>query len=573
MIYRLPMSNKPTVEEVEYRYSNWLSMIIDIIKPKNLYVVGGRGTAKTQDIIAKRSIDIIYSLPRGTFAFLADTYVNAITNIIPNLITGWERQGFFEDLNIGGIRRPGHFVCDKEPPIDYERPYTRANEFRHTISTFNGCLFMIKSLDRPSSNAGISTVHNFGDEAKFANETKLKKSVPTLRGDYLLYKDSPYFMGQTFATDMPNPADGEHDWILRMKNNMDVTQILAIFYKALHVNEIEYELYQAQQSGSSEKEIKNITIRLDREKARLHKVRKNSTLFMIVSSLVNIDILTFDYLITNINTLKYEEFKTAILSMKASLEVGARFYAQLADKHFYEDGYNYDYYDRFGLRDNITQTSEGLKYIEHDQPLDAGFDAGNMMSMVIGQEQGHTTRCLKSLFTLSPDWIPELGSLYCTFFAPHKCKVLNLYYDRAANNYRTAKQDFASQVKHAIEYDKQGKPTGWRVNLMSVGQGNISMGEEYDLVNQMMGEKNPRLPRLLIDKFECKELYSSLNLAPLAKDTKGNIIKVKKSEKLSIKRLPMESTNMSDAFKYFICRKQYMKMAKQKKHSTAGITS
>ena len=566
--------SKPTPEEVEYRYSNWLSMMIDIIKPKNLYVVGGRGTAKTQDIIAKRSIDIIYNLQRGTFAFLADTYVNALTNIIPNLITGWERQGFYEDITTDGIRRPGHFVCDKEPPFDYDRPFTRATEFKHTISTFNGCLFMIKSLDRPSANAGISTVHNFGDEAKFANETKLKKSVPTLRGDYLLYKDSPYFMGQTFATDMPNPADGEHDWILRMKNNMDVTRIIAIFYKALHVNEIEYELYQAEQQKASEKEIKNITTRLERERARLHKARKDSTLFMVVSSLVNIDILTFDYLITNINSLEYEEFKTAILSMKASLDVGARFYALLADKHLYLDGYNYDFYDQFGLRDNISQTSEGLKYMQHDQPIDVGFDAGNMMSFAIGQEQGDILRVLKDMYTISPDWIPELGEQFVKFFQPHKCKIVNLHYDRAANNYRGAKQDFASQVKHAIEYDKIGRPTGWRLNLMSVGQGNIAMGDEYDLANQMMGEKNPRLPKLLIDKFECPRLVSSLRLAPVGKDSRGNIIKIKTSEKLKdIKRLPLESTNMSDAFKYLICRKKYLKAAKQKKITTAGITS
>jgi len=196
------------------------------------------------------------------------------------------------------------------------------------------------------------------------------------------------------------------------------------------------------------------------------------------------------------------------------------------------------------------------------------------MSFCIGQEQGNELRVLKDMFTLSPDWIPELGAQFVKFFQNHKCKIVNLHYDRAANNYRGAKQDFASQVKHAIEYDKTGRPTGWRLNLMSIGQGNIAMGDEYDLANQMMGEKNPRLPRLLIDKFECPRLVSSLRLAPLAKDSRGNIIKVKTSEKLKdIKRLPMESTNMSDAFKYFICRKNYLKIAKQKKHSTAGITS
>lgn len=567
------MQNKTVTPEIEYRYSNWISMLIDIIKPKNLFLVAGRGTAKTQDIMAKRAIDIVYSLPRGTFAFLSDTYVNALTNIVPNLITGWERQGFFEDRTIDGVRRPGHFVCDKAPPSDFDMPYTRATEFTHTISTFNGCLFMIKSLDRPSSNAGISTVHNFGDESKYANETKLKKSFPTLRGDALLYKASPYFMGMTFVTDMPNPAEGEHDWILRMKSRMDVKRIIATYYQALIVNKIQYELFTANDAGASPRELRTINVRLGRETSRLQKVRKDTTLFMIASSLANIDILTFDYLVTQFNTLEYEEFKVAILSMKSGLDVGARFYAQLHDKHFYEDGYDYTFYDRFGLRDTVVQSSQGLKYIEHDKPLDAGFDAGNMMSMVVGQEQGHVLRCLKFLFTLSPDWIPELGEQFCTFFKPHKNKVLNLFYDRAANNYSKAKQDFATQFKHAIEYNKENKATGWRVNLMSLGQGNITMAEEYDLANQMMGEKNKLLPVLMIDKFECRELKCSLELAPLGKNTRGQIIKVKKSEKLAIKRLPMESTNPSDAFKYFLCRPKYLKLAKQKKVYSAGITS
>ena len=557
--------SKISKEELEFKFSNWVSMLVDIIKPKNLYLVGGRGTAKTQDIMAKRSIDIIYDLPRATFAFISDTYVNALTNIIPNLLTGWERQGFIEDLNLEGMRRPGHFVCDKEPPADFARPATITLDYHHTISTFNGCRFLIKSLDRPSASAGISTVHNFGDETKYHREEKLKKSFPTLRGDAVLYGSSDYFMGQTFTTDMPNPADGEDDWILRMRENMDTRLIVGIFYQALEVNKIEYELYCAHKSMEPQEHIDRINLRLNREKSRLHKIRRNSTLFLSVSSLVNVDILTFEYIITQFNTLDYEEFKTAILSMKGSIEKGARFYAALTQKHFYEDGFNYDYYDRFGLRDNITKNSSGLRYINENLPLDAGYDAGNMMSMVIGQEQGHVIRCLKNMYTLSPDWIPELGEQFCDYFLVHKCKVLNLYFDRAANNYNKAKQDYATQMKYAIEHNKKGEPTGWHVILMSVGQANISHEEEYDLMNQMMGEKNKYLPVLLIDKFECGELKSSLELAPFSK-VRGKIQKDKKSEKLALKKLPFESTNFSDAFKYLICRRKYLKLSKQSRN-------
>ncbi len=560
--------SKLTREEIEFRFSNWVSMFVDVVKAKNLYLIGGRGTAKTQDIIAKRSIDIIYDMPRATFAFISDTYVNALSNIIPNMMTGWERQGFIEDITQAGKRRPGHFVCDKEPPADFDRPGTIMLEYHHTISTFNGCRFLIKSLDRPSANAGISTQHNFGDESKYLKESKLKKSFPTLRGDAVLFGKSPYFMGQSFLTDMPNPVDKEDDWILRMKDNMDPKIIVAIFHQALLVNKIEYELFCAKNAGESVAEINRINIRLDRERERLRKVRRNSTLFIIVSTLANIDILTFEYLITNLNTLDYSEFKTAILSMKGSLEKGARFYSNLSEKHFYDDGYNYDYYDRFGLHDNVAASCEGLRYIEGNLPLEAGYDAGNMMSMVIGQEQGHIMRVLKDLYTLSPDWIPELGAAFCSYFSAHKLKQLNLYYDRAANNLRLAKRDYATQMKNAIEYDKAGRSTGWQVRLMSIGQGNIEHGDEYDLMNQLMGEKNKNLPILWIDKFECRELKSSLELAPLVKV--GNKIKKgKKSEQLALAKLPMQSTNMSDAFKYLICTRKNLKIAKQSKSSNA----
>lgn len=528
--------------------------MIDIVKPKNLYIVGGRGTAKTEDIIAKRSIDVITSMPRATFAFTADTYINAATNIIPTMLRGWERQNYLEDF---------HWVADKEPPASFSKPHYRSKEHKHTIYTREGCRFVIKSLDRPSKTAGISTAHNFGDEAKFQTEAKLKKAFPTLRGDSVLYAHSPYFMGNTYLTDMPNPNDGEDVWILRMAENMDLKQIVGIFYTALEINQMEWDLFCAKRDKLPGRIIENQQKNIDRWNERLSRLRKNSTLFMIVSSLVNIDILTFEYILTQFETLEYEEFKTSILSLSASLNIGNRFYGELCDKHFYDDGYNYDYYDQFGLRDNIQQTSAGLRYIQPNKILEAGFDAGNMMSLVFGQEQGHEYRVLKDMYTLTPDWIPELGQKFINFFEPHKFKVLEMWHDRSTNAYSKSKRDFATQIKNAIERHPDGRRTGWKVILKSLGQGNITHEEEFDLMNQMMGEKNSKLPRLLIDRHECPRLKSSLEIAPLQKE-RGKIKKNKTSEKLPLKRLPHESTNMSDAFKYMMCRRKYLQIAKHK---------
>ncbi len=551
-----------STEEADLRYSNWISTLIDILKPANLYLIGGRGTAKSTDILAKRTIDVIYDMPRASFAFVSDTYVNLMTNIIPAIILGWEsRHNFYENY---------HFVVDKEPPEYWPRPLIKTFSFKHTLSTFNGCKFFLTSLDRPSANAGISVVHQFGDESKYLIEEKLNKLFPTLRGDYNLYGNSHYFMGQTFCSDMPDPSVGESDWMLRMEKKMDRDQIRMILQAAFVLNEINIEMLYCLKKGDDPKKIKALKDKQQRWLDRLAKIRMGSTFFYIVSSFANADILTLKYFYNLIETLEFEEFKTAVLSIRKSLEKGARFYGALGEKHFYSDGYNYDYYDQFGIRGNVSQSSAGLRHIQPDKLLEGGFDAGNMMSLVVGQEQGNTYRILKGMYTITPQWIRELGDNFIQFFEPHKKKILHLYHDRSTNQYRKSGRDFATQLKHDIEFNRQGSRTGWLVQLMSVGQGNITHADEFNLMNIMMGEKDKRLPSLLIDKFECRELKSQLEITPVTKNSKGEIQKVKKGDKLPSARLPMESTNFCDAFKYLICRPKWIAIAKQKRAMSLG---
>lgn len=558
---------KTDQDDSEIRYANWIKTIIDLIKPKNLVFIGGRGTAKSTDIIAERSIDICYDMPRAPFAFVADTYVNLMTNIVPAILLGWERKKWFE---YDPVKNFGHYVVDSQPPSGWPQPYIKTFDYKHTISTFLGNKFFLVSLDRASISAGISVVHHFIDETKFAREDRVSKLFPTLRGDALLYGNSPFFMGQTFCTDMPNPNAGEYDWIMRLEKNMNKEQIVRIIQTALVVNDLNIDLINARKDNKSQSEISNIQRTLDRWKTRLKKIRQGSTFFYIVSSFANADILTINYFKNLFETLEFEEFKSSVLSIKAKLEKGQRFYGNLKPSHFFEDSYNYAYYDQFGLLDNIKQSSQGLKYIRHDQLLEAGFDAGNMMSLTIGQEQGKTYRVLKFMYVLTPEWIRELANKFLDFFSQHKTKTLHLYYDRSANAYSKANQDFATKFKQAIGRDGYGVTTGWNVVLMSIGQANITHSEEFDLMNEMMSGRNKYLPDLQIDLHECRELKSSLELAPVIKDGHGNIKKDKRSEKLAAHRLPMESTNASDSFKYLMCRKKYLKVVKHR-HSLTTI--
>lgn len=552
-------------ERTELRHTNWLKMVIDMIGPKNLYLIAGRGMGKTSDVLAERAIDVVYDMSGAPMAIVGDTYINLQKNVVKTFLDGWERLGWIEARD----GRKGHFVVDSKPPSYFQEPYSRLDSFKHTISTFNGANFTLVSMDRPSTGAGNNYVHLFGDEVKYLKEAKLKKLTPAIRGNYLSFGHSPYFRGRTFTTDYPDQNSVyEDDWILRMVKNMDKKQILLILDCAFVLNDIRIEYARAEQNQEKEA-MKNVAKKLERWEARCYKVRKNSTLFYIASSFVNLDILTEGYFFEQYQDLEFEDYKTTILSMKPSLSPGARFYGNLNEKHFYLDGYNYEYYDQFGLKANITEMSRGLRYIHSNEKLEAGVDFGNMNGMVIGQEQWPNYRCLKNMHILSPQWLDDLALKFIEFFVDHTHKELDMYYDRAANSYSKQKQDFATKLKNSIERitDSSGKrkTTGWKVNLMSVAQRNISHGEEFDLMNDLMKGNAPGLPKLLIDMFECKELKSSLELAPIEKDSKGNIKKIKKSEKFPIKRLPMESTNYSDAFKYLMCRKKYLDVAKSRR--------
>ena len=542
-------------QEGEFRYSNWISTVIDLVKPTNLYLYGGRGTAKSTDILAKRIIDIIYDMPGAPFAFVADTYVNLITNILPHILLGWERMRFLEHY---------HYVVDEAPPDHWKKSSIKTYDYKHTISTFNGCKFFLKSLDRPSINAGISVVHQFGDESKYLQSEKLSKFFPTLRGDLIRFGHSHYYLGQTFCSDMPDPNYGESDWMDKMAAKMDGKQIVRILQAARYVNEFELKLDALQQTGDK-KQHALTSLALSRWQERLRAIRNDSTFFYVVSSFANADILTLKYFQNLKSNGSFDDFKLHVLSMKRKLIAGARFYGSLQERHFYSDGYNYEYIDLHGGKLNQPINSRALLKIRHDKTIEAGFDAGNMMSLVVGQEQGNEYRVLKNFFTLAPDWIRELANQFITFFEPHQKKYLLLYHDRAANQYHKVKKDFASQLKHDLEYTQDGRPTGWIVQLMSTAQGNINHQDKFNLMNAMMGEKDSRLPRLLIDQWECKELKNQLEIVPVKTGTRGEVLKQKKSDQLPLPRLPMESTNLSDAFDYLICRKKWMDIAKQKR--------
>ena len=124
----------------------------------------------------------------------------------------------------------------------------------------------------------------------------------------------------------------------------------------------------------------------------------------------------------------------------------------------------------------------------------------------------------------------------------------------------------ASQIKKAIETDSDGKRTGWTVQLMSLGQGNIGSNLEYRFFQELLpGHLEARLYRLLIDQHNCPNLKSEMEVTRTKAKVEDRtnttqIVKEKTGDKLPTHRLPKESTNLTDALKYFVLRPEVVRL-------------
>lgn len=585
MAYRKKVKEEET-ELTSVQYQNKMAQVISLVGARRTFVHLGRGSAKTTDVQCERLIDLMFDMPGAPVVWVASTFSDLLSNILPAVLEGLERKGFVEGV---------HYVVEQKPPTFTEKekenlpdwlkphfwtPYNKLATYKRTIIFFTGLNIRFGSLDRPSSLAGGSFVFVLGDEGKYFDPVKIANLLKANRGYFAEYGHCVFYRGVMFTSDLADTSHiGEYDWMEKEATNMNIEASLLVLRAGLVYNEALHEYVAAKEKWIRTKSMadlidcKNKLKTANRWKMRWIIARKRpdaATFYVRASSYVNADILTAEWFSDAIAS-GLPDVKTAILSLRPTLSNGDRFYSNLQEHHFYFDGIDEKAYDTFSLRD--TEDCRVLKYLDTNAPLRAGVDFGNMCSMSIaqpGKEDGRDVfRVLKFIYTLAPDYLKELGEKFRRYFAPHNRKVLKLYYDRAGNSYKEVKKDQISELKAAIEYDSDGRRTGWTVQLMSLNQGNLRQSEEYYFMQIFMSGRNPQLPLLRIDAYACKNLKQSLQLAR-TKVKDGIVFKDKSSERLPISDLPTQSTNPSDSFKYLMMTPEFRRIVKHKSSAVPG---
>lgn len=571
-------------EGVSRRYINQYAMVAALCMPQNFVGILGRASAKTTQFQAMRIQQAVQECPGAPFVWVTDTYSNLHKNVIPSVLEGLRFLGWEQDRE---------FVIDRLPPVEWQRRmYNVIDKYKQVMTFWNGFTFTFVSLDRPSIGAGRSYVGLFGDEVKYWPEEKFTNIRKAVRGYRARYGDSPWYRSLSLTSDMPNPNHtGEYTWVMKLAKLMDKEKVKLLLQTGQVVNEArrryaeclsrkeegrgnKYDYPAAGSPGSSGEDgnhtssllpltssLKNAERNLQRWEQRWLELRRGTTLFMVASTLINADVLGEEFFREELEA-GLEGIDTNLLSIPQKLTADQLFYCTLTARDFFHDGIRNDILEQHPY--GWEQDASVLRYLDPERPIDGGMDDGNMKSLVIGQQQGREYRVLKELFTLPPDNERQLADRFLDYFRPHRHKLLRLYYDRAMNNYRRTGNSAMQRIKQAIETRADGTRTGWRVQMMSLGQGDIYGDTEYRFFSALFARQLTRqLFTLTIDAQNCPNLKAEMESAPVRvvedkRTGRKQLRKDKRGERLPAHRLPQESTNLTDALKYLVMRREWL---------------
>ena len=224
-----------STELVSVQYQNKVAQVISLVGARRTFVHLGRGSAKTTDVQCERLIDLMTDMPGAPVVWVASTFTDLQSNILPAVLEGLERKGYVEGT---------HFVVEKKPPTftDKEKedlpdwlkphfwtPYNKLATYKRTIVFYTGLNIRFGSLDRPSSLAGGSFVFVFGDEGKYFNPTKIANLLKANRGYFAEYGHSVFYRGVMFTSDLADTSHiGEYDWMEKEAKNLNVEASLMV---------------------------------------------------------------------------------------------------------------------------------------------------------------------------------------------------------------------------------------------------------------------------------------------------------------------------------------------------------
>jgi hypothetical protein len=450
---------------------------------KDLTVEAGRGAGKST-AIADWSADVVYNMPRSNNLLIGETYQQILTRTLPSTILGWENLGLFQGL---------HYFVGRKAPEKWKwlMPYQPPKNFENAIHFHNGSIFALISQDKSNDGRGLNSDSQIKDEAGILDRHKLEQNTdPTQRGSNIrLFEKSRMFLSDLSVSTTPLTIKG--NWFI--------------------------------------------------EKEEYCQRHPNKAMFLKATCEVNAKNLPTDYLSkARAKNLEWI-FNAEYLNIRPK-QIKGGFYPLLDDsKHTYNN-FNYAYYQRVGQAIDCRGDGD----LVAGKSLNLSIDWGAVINcLVVCQHLTQEYRALKSMYVLGDDKKiqDDLFRDFDDYYKYHKPSnnTIYLWYDNTGNN-----DTGVTKYTRAQQAQRQLTTLGWKVILKTVGGANPQHGKKHILWNEILKEKDTRLPKFRMNRANCKELWISMFNAKAIDDGKGNIKKDKRVE--SNEKIPREhATDLSDA--------------------------
>lgn len=454
--------------------------------------VGGRGSGKS-NVLLRVIADSAFALPRAVAGMGAMTY-RQVQDIILSQSQGvWEQYGLQE---YDPKTRFGHYVINRKPPEHWRKAWNAPKSYDNTVAFCNGYTLRMLSGDRPETQRGLNLDQFFCDESATVKKDFINKIIrPAIRANKYKYLDT---------------RKGRKGY------NHPAHWLIAHFTSAPWLP-----------SGQWVYETEAMAQRDPRRYFYIEATAHDNQAF-----------LPGNFIEKQREILTPLEFDVEI-DNKRLTKLPNAFYASFdGEKHTYFNGLAYDFDEVKRVWVPKARDYDTLKPFRSTWDFNAHFT-----SVSLAQQPDGELRFVDTLYVKQgePTLVDALCAKFIDKYKHHLKKTIYLHGDQGGKKGDPGRKPWFEQIKSRL------KAAGWEV-IDCVQRSYPPYHIRYKVINAVLSEQNPRMPKIRINQNECKPLIISLQNTPVDGAT---FEKDKGSEKQV--NVPQEyATHLSDGFDYLV---------------------
>ncbi|MFA7448752.1 MAG: hypothetical protein WCY77_09970 [Weeksellaceae bacterium] len=466
---------------------------VEIEKKNKIFLKMGRGTGKST-IHGYFIKEAVSQMPGSTGLLVGPSYKQLKSVLLKSIKTGLSFFGILQDV---------HYVVGRQGK-GFEKPVDSPDNWHDVLHFHNGTVVQMVSMDLADSGRGFNADWVVGDEAALFDSVRYQVNVAAAnRAKKEIYSNSSLLNAEILSSTVPLTKKGR--WF-------------------------------------SERE----AISMKPENKASHAYIKASTHW----NLHNLkDTYLKEALETSPSQMHYDA-EYGNIDPPAVLNAFYSFFNE--DHHTYEKRYNIDYFSKIkeydsSLHNNCNQDEDLIRGV----PITISVDPGsNINSLTVWQyiHTLHEERTLKEFFVTKPHDYDDLLVNFDAYYESHKATNNTVYLRHDAQAHKERDENDKT-IAHRME--TKLRQLGWRVINVTQRTNNPRHALKYVLINEILKERDQRLPKWRINRHNCPNLIISISNAETEVKSNSEYNKDKSSEQ-DANILPQHATHLSDTADYYL---------------------